>query len=353
MSFTLATRQNLILLLGVVSKSGGGKTLSALMLARGLVGPKGRIKAIDSENGRMRYHADNPAVAPFDVAEIAPPYTPDAYSALIDEGMKDADVLVIDSLSHEWNGEGGCLAMVDQVLDKKCGQDWNARDRFKMFAWGQVTPKHDLFVAKLCRSPIPIICCFRAKDKIVMEKEEPAAGQQRGKTTIRTDEDAPVQRKDLVHEMTMIFQLEQQDGVGGFYTVRKRTTEGLYQAFVGAGDKQISVKHGQALAAWCKAPAAASNPPQSPAGGPTTTPASGAATSGSGKKPATAKTREWMFGELKGYEPTLLKTFFEQKGWIAPFENLADLPLHHVATSKEELRKLMGAIEKFKETGSV
>mgnify|MGYP001582171076 FL=1 len=45
-----ATRSQLKLLLALISPSGGGKTYSALRLARGLVGPKGRIVLIDTEH---------------------------------------------------------------------------------------------------------------------------------------------------------------------------------------------------------------------------------------------------------------------------------------------------------------
>lgn len=268
-SFALAVRQNLILLIGVVGKSGTGKTKSALLVARGLVGPKGKIFAIDSENRRMSYHADDPTIGGFQAADLQPPYSPERYLALLKEAFAaKADAVVIDSLSHEWNGDGGCLAMVEQFLDEKAGNDWGKRDKFKMPAWGKVTPKHDTLVAAICRSPIPIICCFRAKDKIVMEKvEDQPSGegqqQRRGpRTTIHTDDDAPVQRKDLVHEMTMIFQMEQRDGVGGFFSVRKRTTEGLYQAVMGVKNEQLSVEHGAALAAWCKAPNTPTSKPQ-------------------------------------------------------------------------------------------
>lgn len=321
MAFTTATRQNLILLLGVVGKSGSGKTKSGLLLARGLVGPKGRIAAIDSENRRMSYFADDPSVAPFESADLQPPYGPDRYLELLNMAFKEKyDAVVIDSLSHEWNGEGGCLSMVDKELDEKAGNDWAKRDKYKMFAWGRVTPKHDKLVSAICRSPVPIICCFRAKDKIVMDQSD-TPGQPR-KTTITTDEDAPVQRKDLIHEMTMVFQVEQRDGVGGYFNVRKRTTQGLYEAVQSKGN-QLSVAHGQALADWC-------------------------ANSGRAKtdktKVATDATRTWMLEQLSDLHAKMFQWAID-RGFILPNGTLEEIPLKLVPTNKAELAKLRAEIE--------
>ncbi len=333
--FAPAKRQNLILLLGIVGKSGTGKTKSALLLARGLVGPKGRIKAIDSENRRMSYHADDPAIGGFDVADLQPPYSPERYLELLNEAQRSSDAVVIDSLSHEWNGEGGCLSAVDRVLDDRAGNDWAKRDKFKMFAWGQITPKHDALVAAICRSRVPLICCFRAKDKIVMEqKEEP--GTTFKKTTISTDDDAPVQRKDLVHEMTMIFSLEQREGIGGYFTVRKRTTEGLYRAVSEKTfGEQLSVKHGEALTKWCANPSASSPAPIA--------------------QEASSDQRQRMFDKFKEADisEASLKAFAEQKGWLAPNEELGLWAMTRVPTTKGQMTALIEQVKKFLESGDV
>lgn len=328
MSFVTAVRQNLILLLGFVGKSGSGKTGSALKVARGLVGPKGRIACVDSENRRSCYHADDPSIGGFMVEDLQPPFSPERYREKIEEAQQVADVLVIDNLSHEWNGEGGVLYMIEDWLDKKCGGDYGKRDKLKMAAWGFVGPKHDAMVAAILRSKIPIICCFRAKDKIVMEKKEDEPGQ-RAKTTIHTDEDAPVQRKDLVHEMTMIFSMEQRDGVGGYYTVRKRTTEGLYQAVSACGD-QMKVAHGEALAAWCKAPTAGRAASPAPAGSP-----AGA----SGPRVATDVSRKYMIDQLKDIHAKAL-AYAIDKSIIMPNEGLESWPLEKVPMSKAAIAEL-------------
>lgn len=357
MSFVQALRQRLIVLLGVVGKSGSGKTKSALLLARGLVGPSGKIFAIDSENRRMSYHADDPAIGGFQVADLQPPYSPEAYLELIREAKKaGADVLVIDSLSHEWNGEGGCLSILEKILDDKAGQDWSKRDKFKMFAWGRVTPKHDALVAELCRFPIPIICCFRAKDKIVMEKADDEAPSGAGpatrqKTVIHTEEDAPIQRKDLVHEMTMIFAMEKRDGEGGYFRIQKRTTEGLFQAVSKQGER-MSIQHGAAIAEWCKSPSVSGAAPAQPMQPAATTSRKAPATQAA--KTPTAETRKWALSQLlPEIGESLVRTYFEQKAWILPTETFNEWPLDKVPNSRAALMDLSDAIRKFKETGNV
>ena len=92
--------------------SGSGKTLSSIRLARGLVGEKGRIGYIDTEQHRASLYAGY--YGGFDVISLEPPFSPERYEEAV-RTFKDAgyDVVVIDSMSHEWEGTGGVLEMAD------------------------------------------------------------------------------------------------------------------------------------------------------------------------------------------------------------------------------------------------
>lgn len=107
MSFTFrpAVREQTSLLLALAGASGSGKTYSAMLFARGLAGPDGRIAVIDTEAGRALHYADQ---FRFDHADLAPPFTPARYQEAI-VAAEDAGygVIVIDSMSHEYAGEGG------------------------------------------------------------------------------------------------------------------------------------------------------------------------------------------------------------------------------------------------------
>ena len=85
MSFEIkrASRVGINPLIVAYSESGCGKTYSALLLARGLAGPSGKITVADSESGRASLYAD---VLPggFDTFDLAAPFTPDRYCEAVD-----------------------------------------------------------------------------------------------------------------------------------------------------------------------------------------------------------------------------------------------------------------------------
>src|SRR5260370_2688833 len=103
MSFEIhpATRQGIKPLVGFYGKSGSGKTLSALYLARGIVGRSGKITLIDSESGRGSIFADM-VPGGYNVLNLDAPFSPGRYEEAIVEAEKTADVVMVDSLSHEW-----------------------------------------------------------------------------------------------------------------------------------------------------------------------------------------------------------------------------------------------------------
>lgn len=101
----LAQREAAPITAAIIGGSGAGKTLSALLLARGLVGPEGKIVLIDSEGGRAKIYANDPRVAPFYHLDLPAPHTSDrfreAYRAAEAWG---ADAAIIDTISHEHEG---------------------------------------------------------------------------------------------------------------------------------------------------------------------------------------------------------------------------------------------------------
>ena len=104
MAFTKAERKSAKARILIEGPSGSGKSYSALRLAKGL---GGRIAAIDTEHGSLSMYSD---VAEFDVMELSAPFSPDRYIAAIREAEQAGyEVLIIDSITHEWSGDGGIL----------------------------------------------------------------------------------------------------------------------------------------------------------------------------------------------------------------------------------------------------
>lgn len=113
MQFKCAKRALSYLRLAIQGPSGSGKTFSALKPAKGL---GDRIAVIDTERGSASLYADLPDMPEFDVLELDAPYKPERYVEAI-KAARDAgyDVLVIDSMTHEWSSSGGCLELNDEI----------------------------------------------------------------------------------------------------------------------------------------------------------------------------------------------------------------------------------------------
>ena len=184
--FKKAEKKKSKLRLAIEGAASSGKTYSGLILATS-IGKK--VAVIDTENGSASLYSDD---FDFDVRELEPPYTPERYI----EGIKAAeaagyDVILIDSISHEWNGEGGCLDIVNNIG----GNSYTA--------WGKVTPRHDKFINAILRSSAHVICTMRSKAAYDTGKDD------RGKMTIEKKGTAPIQREGLDYEFTIVFDLNQ------------------------------------------------------------------------------------------------------------------------------------------------
>ena len=149
-----AVRAGSKLVIGIAGQSGSGKTLTALYMARGMVDHAGEIGFLDTENRRGSLYA-NELDAPFMIGDLFYPFSPDRYATAIKEfqaaGVK---VLVIDSVSHEW--ESGCAEIAEKPL--LSGK--------KMADWKKAKSEHKKFMNVLLQSDMHIICCIRAAEKM-------------------------------------------------------------------------------------------------------------------------------------------------------------------------------------------
>lgn len=149
-----AQRTQAKLRIGLSSPSGGGKTYSALLLAKGLVGEWGKIGLIDSENGRGDIYSD---LGDYSIITLKPPFTPESYIEAIrafeNAGM---EAIIIDSTSHEWDGEGGCLQLNEKLaIAKYKGNTWSA--------WSETTPRHQRFLDAITSSSAHVLTTVRNK----------------------------------------------------------------------------------------------------------------------------------------------------------------------------------------------
>lgn len=167
--FKPAKRQNEVLLIGLAGGTGSGKTYSAMRMASGIAGAMSkRFAVIDTEAGRARHYADQ---FKFDHGDLRPPFTPRAYADAI-HAADDAGypVIVVDSMSHEWAGEGGVLEMHEDELYRMAKDDYARREACKMAAWIKPKQDHKKMVQRLLQIRSVLILCFRAEEKVEMVK---------------------------------------------------------------------------------------------------------------------------------------------------------------------------------------
>lgn len=250
MSFSIvpATRVGIKPLVGFYGKSSSGKTNSALLYARGIVGPKGRIVLIDSESRRGSYFA-NVIPGGYGVIDLDPPFSPSRYDEAISHAEQNADVVVVDSLTHEHAGDGGVLDMQEAELYRMAKDDYTKREQCKMAAWIKPKKEHGDFIGHLLRLKCALVVCLRGEEKTHFAKDRD------NKRVVVTDEfSSPIFDKRFIFEMTVNFETVARSGKGGFVVPRKLPPEFTSPGLIPDEDEQIGVNHGEALAAWCAAP---------------------------------------------------------------------------------------------------
>lgn len=189
-TFKPAARKQAKMRLAIAGPSGSGKTYSALLIARGLVGPEGKIAVIDTERGSASLYAD---LTPFDVCELAPPFTPERYiEAIRAAEAAGYDAIIIDGLSHAWAGPGGVLDLHDAAA---------AKEKNSYTAWRLVTPRHNDLVDAMLQSKCHIITTMRSKTEYAQVEEG-------GKKKVVKLGMAPVQRDGMEYEFTVFLDLD-------------------------------------------------------------------------------------------------------------------------------------------------
>jgi len=215
-----ATKLRLLL----TGPSGSGKTYGGLLVAKGLGSQ--RTIVIDTEQGSSDLYD---RLHDFDVIDLAPPFTPEAYIEAIDAAeAAGADCIVIDSISHEWNGKGGCLELVDEIARAKFkGNSWSA--------WSELTPRHRAFVDRMLRSSAHIIATGRSKTETAQVDDH---GRKRVvKLGMRLES-----RDGAEYEFTTVLDIVHD----GHFAVASKDRTGIF----GSDPKPITVETGRRLAEW-------------------------------------------------------------------------------------------------------
>lgn len=243
--FIPATREDVWLLLGLAGGTGSGKTYTAMRLAAGISGDK-PFAVIDTEARRALHYADQ---FKFDHADLVAPFSPqrygDAVMAAADAGYK---VIVIDSTSHEHEGDGGLLDMQEQELQRMAGDNHAKRETCLQASW--IKPKREhkrLFVQKVLQVRAHIIFCMRAEDKTELKKIDGKLKMVPKASLTGLDGWIPICEKRFPFELTASFLLTA-DAPGIPKPIKlQEQHRALFPL-----DKPITEESGQRLAAWAK-----------------------------------------------------------------------------------------------------
>ena len=174
-----AKREQIKVPIMITGASGSGKTVSALLIAKGIVEKKfpdmsaeeqwEKIGLIDTEHKRALLYADT-TVAKTEIGEFLhvdfePPFTVNRYIEAF-EALKEAsvEVVIVDSLTHAWSGEGGILEQVETIQ--------KGNPKMQMMAWNRVKPLEKQFLNLVTGSSVYVIGTARSKQAYDMNKTD-------------------------------------------------------------------------------------------------------------------------------------------------------------------------------------
>ncbi len=201
------------------SPSGAGKTYSALLLAYGLTGDWNKVVVIDTEHNSSDLYAH---LGDFNVLPLEPPFTPERYIKAIETcEAADMEVIIIDSISHEWEG-------ILQIHSNMTGNSFTN--------WGKLTPRHNAFTQRMLQSKCHIIGTIRSKQDYVMTERD-------GKHIPQKVGLKGVTRDGMDYEFTLVFELDLKHNAT---STKDRT--GL---FMDKPEFVITAETGEKIKAWC------------------------------------------------------------------------------------------------------
>lgn len=188
--FKRAERKAIPFKAAVAGPSGSGKTEGMLKMLTELVGPHGKFAVIDTENGSASLYSDRYT---FDTLVLNAPYTSDRYiqamQAAVDAGY---DAVGVDSISHQWDGEGGILRR-KEAKDVKGGNQWTN--------WADFSKEHERFRSKILSLPIHFVATIRSKIEYVQEETN-------GKKSVKKVGMKPITREGMDYEFSILFDVD-------------------------------------------------------------------------------------------------------------------------------------------------
>ena len=221
-----ASRKHRYLKIGLAGISGSGKTLGALKLAYGITGDWEKICVIDSENNSADLYAQLGPYSVLPLTDTSPQGYLKAFKEVIDSGY---EVMIVDSMSHEYAGKGGLLEIADKIAStSKSGNSFAA--------WSKATPMHNEWLDNWLQAPIHVIGTLRKKSDYVLEQND------KGKSAPRKIGLKSIQRDGTSYEFDVLLDIS----MNHLCSVEKDRTS----LFDGKMAFDLTEKVGEALRDW-------------------------------------------------------------------------------------------------------
>jgi hypothetical protein len=223
MQLQKAQRHQVKLRLGLSGASGFGKSYSALLLAYGITEDWTKIAVIDTENNSASLYSH---LGDFNVVSLNQPYSPERYIEAIKLCEENQmEVIIIDSITHEWNGKGGCLQIHEQL-----------GGRFQ--DWAKLTPRHQAFIDAILQSNSHVITTVRKKMDYSMDRDSS------GKTRVVKHGLKDITREGFSYELTVDFEIINENHMA-------KATKDRTGLFMDKPEILITKGVGRMLIDWC------------------------------------------------------------------------------------------------------
>ena len=223
MKLKIAKRNQTKMRVAIQGVSGSGKTFSSLLIAYGLCSDYSRVAVIDTEERSLELYSH---LGEYKVLSLKAPFTPEAYVEAIEVCENERmDVIIVDSLSHEWEGVGGVLDIHANMLGNSFTN------------WSKVLPRHNALIQKMLNSNCHIIVTLRSKHEYVLTDRN-------GKSVAEKVGMKAVQKDGIEYDFTVLFDLD-----GQHYA---KCTKDRTQIFSTQIPYRLNENSGIEMRRWCK-----------------------------------------------------------------------------------------------------
>lgn len=229
MELKKASKKQIKIKVALNGSSGSGKTTSALLMAYGMCGNWSKIAVIDTENRSSELYVGKKVndiiIGEFQTIQLQKPYAPEKYIEALELCLKEpsVEVVLVDSMSHEWDGSGGILDI------------HNAMTGNSFTNWAKLTPRHNKLIETIINANKNVIGTFRSKQDYVMQEKN-------GKQVPEKVGLKAITREGVDYEFTLCFDIDIKHNA-----VASKDRTGL---FMDNPDFIISAETGKKLVDW-------------------------------------------------------------------------------------------------------